>query len=128
MRKIFIPSSFLFALAFVLLVQTELFSQVNYIETKAKGMGDTYQVALKDALKQAVSKVNGVNLEAKSVLNTVEKTVTNEKDTKILGSREFKNQISDQTKGAIKTYDIVNEQKDPNSGLYVVEITATIAR
>ena len=91
-------------------------------------MGDTFQVALKDALKQAVSKVNGVNLEAKSVLNTVEKTVTNEKDTKILGSKEFKNQISDQTKGAIKTYEILSEQKNPNTGLFEVEIAATIAR
>jgi len=126
-KKIIFPV-LLFALVFTLLTQTKVFSQINYVDTRAKGMGDTFQVALKDALKQAVSKVNGVNLEAKSVLNTVEKTVTNEKDTKILGSKEFKNQISDQTKGAIKTYEILSEQKNPNTGLFEVEIAATIAR
>jgi len=126
-KKIILPV-LLFALVFTLLTQTKVFSQINYVDTRAKGMGDTFQVALKDALKQAVSKVNGVNLEAKSVLNTVEKTVTNEKDTKILGSKEFKNQISDQTKGAIKTYEILSEQKNPNTGLFEVEIAATIAR
>jgi phosphopantetheinyl transferase (holo-ACP synthase)/TolB-like protein len=117
-----------YAVGIILLLQTFAISQVTYVDTKAKGMGDSYQVALSNALKQAVSKVNGVSLEATTVLNTIEKTTSNEKNNKFLSSREFKEKISEQTKGSIKNFDIISESKDPNTGLMVIEVNATIAK
>ena len=91
--------TFVYAVGIIFLLQTFAVSQVTYVDTRAKGMGDSYQVALSNALKQAVSKINGVSLEATTVLNTIEKTTTDEKNNKFLSSREFKEKISEQTKG-----------------------------
>ena len=117
-----------FVVGIFFLLQTFAVSQVTYVDTRAKGMGDNYQVALSNALKQAVSKINGVSLEAKSVLSTIEKSTSDEKNNKFLSSREFKDKISEQTKGTIKTFDIISETKDPNTGLMVIEVNATIAK
>ena len=42
-------------------------------------------------------------------------------------SRDFQETISEQTKGSIKSFEILNEYKDEN-GIYIVEIKATVAK
>ncbi len=103
------------------------YSEISYIEVNSKGKAATYDVALKKALKGAVSKVNGVTLKTDSVLEIIDKSLTtNEGSTSSLG-RNLKENISEKTGGSIKSYEILNEYKDPN-GLEVVEIRATVAK
>ena len=103
------------------------YSEISYIEVNSKGKAATYDVALKKALKGAVSKVNGVTLKTDSVLEIIDKSLTtNEGSTSSLG-RNLKENISEKTGGSIKSYEILNEYTDPN-GLEVVEIRATVAK
>ena len=60
----------------VLLCSQNVYSEINYVETNAKGRGENFEVALKKAFKEAISKINGVTLETESLLETIDKSVT----------------------------------------------------
>ena len=103
------------------------FAEISYIEINSKGKAAKYEDALKKALKEAVSKVNGVTLKTESVLEIIDKSLTtNEGSTATLG-RNLNEKISEKSGGSIKSFDILNEYEDAN-GLQVVEIRATVAK
>ena len=117
---------FIFSLN-VFLFSQNAYSEIKYIETNAKGRGENFEVALKKAFKDAISKINGVSLQSESVLKTIDKSVTtNEKSSATL-SRDFQETISEKTNGSIKSFDVLREYNDEN-GLYIVEIKATVAK
>ena len=117
---------FFFSLS-VLLCSQNVYSEIKYIETNAKGRGENFEVALKKAFKDAISKINGVTLETESLLKTIDKSVTTNEGSSATLSRDFQETISEKTKGSIKSFDVLNEYKDEN-GIYIVEIKATVAK
>ena len=121
-----LPLLFFFCLSLIF-SSVNTYGEVRYVDTNAKGRGENFEVALKKAFKDAISKINGVSLQSESVLKTIDKSVTtNEKSSATL-SRDFQETISEQTKGSIKSFEILNEYKDEN-GIYIVEIKATVAK
>ena len=112
---------------FLLLFSNFAYAQITYVEINAKGKAESYEIALKKALKEAISKVNGVTLKTESVLETIDKSLTtNESSSASLG-RDLKEKISEKSGGSIKSFDILKEYEDAN-GLQVVEIRATVAK
>ncbi len=121
-----LPLLFFFYLSLIF-SSVNSYGEIQYVDTNAKGRGENFEVALKKAFKDAISKINGVSLQSESVLKTIDKSVTtNEKSSATL-SRDFQETISEQTKGSIKSFEILNEYKDEN-GIYIVEIKATVAK
>ncbi len=103
------------------------FAEIKYVETNAKGTGETFEIALKKAFNRAVSKVNGVSVESESVLKTIDKSVTTNEGSSASLTRDLQQTINEKTKGSIKTFEILSESKDSN-GLVNIEIKATIAK
>ena len=103
------------------------FAEIKYIDTTAKGTGETFEIALKKAFNRAVSKVNGVSVESESVLKTIDKSVTTNEGSSASLTRDLQQTINEKTKGSIKTFEILSESKDSN-GLINIEIKATIAK
>ena len=103
------------------------FAEIKYVETIAKGTGETFEIALKKAFNRAVSKVNGVSVESESVLKTIDKSVTTNEGSSASLTRDLQQSINEKTKGSIKTFEILSETKDSN-GLVNIEIKATIAK
>ena len=68
--------SFLFLSSLIFFSPQTCFAEVKYVETNAKGTGETFEIALKKAFTRAISKVNGVSVESESVLKTIDKSVT----------------------------------------------------
>ena len=111
----------------IFFISNQSFAEITYVEINAKGKAESYEIALKKALKEAISKVNGVTLKTESVLETIDKSLTtNEGSTASLG-RDLKEKISEKSGGSIKSFDILKEYEDAN-GLQVVEIRATVAK
>ena len=111
----------------LLLFSNFAYTEITYVEINAKGKAESYEIALKKALKEAISKVNGVTLKTESVLETIDKSLTtNESSSASLG-RDLKEKISEKSGGSIKSLDILKEYEDAN-GLQVVEIRATVAK
>jgi len=103
------------------------FAEIKYIDTTARGTGETFEIALKKAFNRAVSKVNGVSVESESVLKTIDKSVTTNEGSSASLTRDLQQTINEKTKGSIKSFEILSESKDGN-GLVNIEIKATIAK
>jgi len=111
----------------IFFISNQSFAEMTYVEINAKGKAESYEIALKKALKEAISKVNGVTLKTESFLETIDKSLTtNEGSSGSLG-RDLKEKISEKSGGSIKSFDILKEYEDAN-GLQVVEIRATVAK
>ena len=119
---------FVFALALVMLVQTKVFADVSYVNIKSVGHGDTYESALNKALVEALQKVNGVSLKSKTLSDTISRSVMKGSDKEVYKDQLFRNQIYKETEGAIKSFEIIKEGKDSNTGRLKIEITATVAK
>ena len=112
---------------FLLLFSNFAYAQITYVEINAKGKAISYEIALKKALKEAISKVNGVTLKTESVLETIDKSLTTNEGSSASMGRDLKEKISEKSGGSIKSFDILKEYEDAN-GLQVVEIRATVAK
>jgi len=118
---------FIFLIIFIFFFNQTAFAEIKYIDTTAKGTGETFEIALKKAFNRAVSKVNGVSVESESVLKTIDKSVTTNEGSTASLTRDLQQTINEKTKGSIKTFEILSESKDSN-GLVNIEIKATIAK
>jgi len=103
------------------------FAEISYVEINSKGKGTSYDDALKKALKEAISKVNGVTLKTESVLEIIDKSLTTNEGSTVSLGRNLNEKISEKSGGSIKSFDVLNEYEDAN-GLQVVEIRATVAK
>jgi hypothetical protein len=108
-------------------ISNQSFAEITYVEINAKGKAESYEIALKKALKEAISKVNGVTLKTESVLETIDKSLTTNEGSSASLGRDLKEKISEKSGGSIKSFDILKEYEDAN-GLQVVEIRATVAK
>ena len=103
------------------------FAEISFVEVNSKGKSESYDLALKKALKEAISKVNGVTLKTESVLEIIDKSLTTNEGTTGSIGRNLNEKIYEKSGGSIKSFDILNEYEDAN-GLQVVEIRATVAK
>jgi len=111
----------------IFFISNQSFAAITYVEINAKGKAESYEIALKKALKEAISKVNGVTLKTESVLETIDKSLTTNEGSSASMGRDLKEKISEKSGGSIKSFDILKEYEDAN-GLQVVEIRATVAK
>ena len=111
----------------IFFISNQSFAAITYVEINAKGKAESYEIALKKALKEAISKVNGVTLKTQSVLETIDKSLTTNEGSSASMGRDLKEKISEKSGGSIKSFDILKEYEDAN-GLQVVEIRATVAK
>jgi hypothetical protein len=111
----------------IFFISNQSFAEITYVEINAKGKAESYEIALKKALKEAISKVNGVTLKTESVLETIDKSLTTNEGSSASMGRDLKEKISEKSGGSIKSFDILKEYEDAN-GLQVVEIRATVAK
>ena len=111
----------------IFFISNQSFAEMTYVEIQAKGKAANYEDALKKALKEAISKVNGVTLKTESVLETIDKSLTTNEGSSASMGRDLKEKISEKSGGSIKSFDILKEYEDAN-GLQVVEIRATVAK
>ena len=118
---------FIILLPLFLLTTTVVNSKITYVEKQVTGIGENYKMALRDALREAISQVNGVTQETSSIINTIEKSISDNEGDENFSSTNFQELIKEKSKGSVKSYEILNKSKNLD-GLYEIEIKATIAK
>ena len=84
-------------------------------------------MALRDAIREAISQVNGVTQETDSLIKTIEKTISDNEGDDNFSSTDFQETIKEKSKGSVKSYEVLNQGKNLD-GFFEVEIKATIAK
>ena len=113
---------------FILLFFTSIVnSKIIYVEKQVTGIGENYKMALRDAIKEAISQVNGLTQETSSIIKTIEKTITDNEGDDNFSSTDFQENIKEKSKGSVKSYEILRQGKNLD-GFIEVEIKAVIAK
>ena len=102
-------------------------SKITYVEKQVTGIGENYKMALRDAIREAISQVNGITQETDSLIKTIEKTISDNEGDNNFSSTDFQETIKEKSRGSVKSYEILNKSKNLD-GLYEIEIKATIAK
>ena len=74
---------------FSFFIFTSVNSKITYVEKQVTGIGEHYKMALRDALKEAISQVNGVTQETDSLIKTIEKTISDNEGDDNFSSTDF---------------------------------------
>ena len=114
-------------LTLVLFLSPVAQSKITYVNKQVVGIGENVKMALRDALREAISQVNGVTQETNSVIQTIEKSISDNQGDENYSSTNFQELIKEKSKGSVKSYEIIREGKNVD-GQYEVEIKATIAK
>ncbi len=122
-KKLFL----LFVLPLLLFYSTSAISKIVYVEKQTIGIAENYKMAIRDAIREAISQVNGVTQETNSVIQTIEQSISNNEVDDNYSSTNFQELIKENSKGSVKGYEIIRSGKNMD-GLFEVEIKATIAK
>ncbi|MEL0308893.1 MAG: CsgG/HfaB family protein [Flavobacteriaceae bacterium] len=114
-------------LPLLLFFSTGAVSKIVYVEKQTIGIAENYKMALRDAIREAISQVNGVTQETNSVIQNIEQSISNNAVDESYSSTNFQELIKENSKGSIKSYEIIRSGKNMD-GLFEVEIKATIAK
>ena len=109
----------------LLLFYLSLFVQakIETVTVNASGSGTTEALAIESALVQAVSQVNGGQIAAQTKSSLSEM----KKDGDYNLNQEFQKEVSQKTKGIIKSWSIKSNSKDED-GLFNVELTVSVSK
>ena len=98
---------------------------IQYVTVDSEGIGSSEQMAINDALVNAVSEVNGVEVASKTNLQSIE--ISNSSAVESIES--FRQSINKNTNGLIKEYAVLNKQQSGLSqGLWSATVRVTIAK
>ena len=103
-------------------------SSLEYVKIETESTGTSVKQAIDSALVQAIERVNGKSMESSSLLKTLEISEQKNNDSNYFSSQEYQDEIQSKSKGQIKSYDILSKNKMPDSSLWVVRVSATIAK
>ncbi len=101
---------------------------LEYVRVESESTGLSVKEAIDSALVQAIERVNGKSMESASLLKSTESLEQKNNDSDYLFSQEYQEEIKSKSKGQIKEYKILSKNKMPDSSLWVVKVSATIAK
>ena len=103
-------------------------SSLEYVKIETESTGVSVKEAIDSALVQAIERVNGKSMESSSFLKTIEISEQKNNDSNYFSSQEYQDEIQSKSKGQIKSYDILSKTQMSDSSLWVVRVSATIAK
>jgi curli biogenesis system outer membrane secretion channel CsgG len=111
------------------LVFMPLFAQANIdiVNVKSEGIGQTLNEAVDDALVQAISMVNGKSIESETLLKTKSQSKSTNEGSVFSNEKEMQDEIKSRTNGIVDGYKILNQSKT-QSGNVKVKLEVKIAK
>lgn len=98
----------------------------EYRQIRTEGTGGTLKEAILEALTDAVGQVNGLGIESKKELSSVEVSSADSNNSNYLSSESFRKSIRTATKGVIAAYSVLGKHREP-SGRWSVTLQSRVA-
>jgi curli biogenesis system outer membrane secretion channel CsgG len=118
---------FKFSLVFSLFFSFSLISQTKFITLSVSALGETEQIAINNALIEALSQINGAVVEGNMSLETFSQSRTQGEEQDYYYSKKFSQDLSKHTEGIIDSYQITNSSPSDIGG-WEIEVSVTIAK
>lgn len=94
---------------------------------EAEGRGSSFNLAIYDALDEAIGRINGRSLETKQQIETIKKSTTHNHNSDYFLSKDFQKSVNTATKGIVDSYDVISK-KQRDDGLYSVTLSVTVVK
>jgi curli biogenesis system outer membrane secretion channel CsgG len=103
--------------------------KMNYIPVDSQGSGVTRKDAIADALRDAVSQVNGAEIASETSSRIKQKISEKNGTEEALLEEEFQEDIKQKTKGMIRSWQVLSEQKaEGEDSLWTVKLNVYVAQ
>jgi len=119
-------SFFIFLPIYITLWINPAFSKTSYITLTLSAKGTTEEMAINNALLDALSQINGTTISGDISIQEFEKSITKNNSSSYYLSEEYSRDINKYTEGIIKDYKILNSSLEENG--WRVEASVTIAK
>jgi curli biogenesis system outer membrane secretion channel CsgG len=104
-----------------------VFANLDIVNVKTEGIGQTVNEAVDDALVQAISMVNGKSIESETLLKTKSQSKSTNEGSEFSNEKEMQDEIKSRTNGIVDGYKILNQSKT-QSGNVKVKLEVKIAK
>lgn len=104
-----------------------LHGQTKFITLSVSALGETEQIAINNALIEALSQINGAVVEGNVSLETFSQSRTEGEEQDYYYSKKFSQDLSKHTEGIIDSYKITNSSPSDIGG-WEIEVSVTIAK
>ena len=102
-------------------------AQVSFKTVETNGQGSTLEQAIDRALVSAITRVNGAAVASRARSSLATKMSVREGDATSSSVKSFQETIKKKTKGVVRAFDILSQGKLPNSSLFNVNLSVTVA-
>jgi len=121
--------SIVLAFSFIALFSNESIAKMGYVTVTSQGSGVNKSEAIKDALQEAVSQVNGAQVAAQTASSVSESyKESNGKEDYVI-SDDFKKNIETKTKGVVREWNIISEKPaKADNPIWEVALSVTVAK
>jgi len=119
-------SFFIFLPIYITLWINPAFSKTSYITLTLSAKGTTEEMAINNALLDALSQINGTTISGDISIQEFEKSITKNNSSSYYLSEEYSRDINKYTEGIIKDYKILNSSLEENGWRF--EASVTIAK
>ena len=122
-------ASIFLVFSLAMIISNESIAKIEYVTVTSQGSGINKSEAIKDALQEAVSQVNGAQVAAQTASSVSEsyKESNGKEDYEI--SDDFKKNIKTKTKGVVREWGIISESSPNNdSSVWDVVLSVTVAK
>lgn len=87
-------------------------AKVAYHTVECAGTGATLNAAIRDALDEAIGRINGRSIETKKQLESIEVAVADNNSEAFLSAEAYKSSVKTATKGVVSGYDILSKTQN----------------
>ncbi len=101
--------------------------ELNYVSVEAEGRGITVPQAINAALIEAIGRVNGKSLSAKTSINKVSQSVKSGRDKSYYSSTKMQRAYKEATKGIVGSYEVLSQRQGERKN-WIVVVRAQIAK
>lgn len=99
---------------------------VNSVRIEVSGEGHNYQMALNNALVEAIGQVNGKHLDSSKISLSVDVNVETNDASEYFSADAYQSLIYERTQGAVKSYEILDSNEQ--DGVWLVELSVEVAK
>lgn len=102
-------------------------AQVSFRTVEASGHGVTPEQAIDRALVAAITMVNGAVVASRARSSLASKTGVSDGKSSSISQKSFQETIAKKTKGVVKSFEILFQEKPASSSLFKVKLSVTVA-
>lgn len=123
----FIAQLRILILTVLLTLTFSVHGQTKFITLSVSALGESEQIAINNALIEALSQINGAVVEGNMSLETFSQSRTQGEEQDYYYSKKFSQDLSKHTEGIIDSYQITNSSPSDIGG-WEIEVSVTIAK